>query len=65
MYNDSKFLVSFDIVSLFTNLPLDETISIFADFLYRGSTISFFSIGFLFKKTFLFNCWKLPQSQCH
>ena len=32
--NDSQ--VSFDIVSLFTNIPLDETISICADFLYRG-----------------------------
>ena len=35
--NDSQFLVSFDIVSLFTNIPLDETISICADFLYRRS----------------------------
>ena len=33
---ESQFLVSFDVVSLFTNIPLDETISISADFLYRG-----------------------------
>ena len=40
--NESQFLVSFDIISLFTNIPLDETISICADFLYRGpSTIAF------------------------
>ena len=32
---ESQFLVSFDIISLFTNIPLDETISICADFLYR------------------------------
>ena len=39
--NDFQFLVSFDIVSLFTNIPLDETVSICADFLYRGpSTIA-------------------------
>ena len=39
--NESQFLVSFDIVSLFTNIPLDETVSICADFLYRGpSTIA-------------------------
>ena len=38
--NESQFLVSYDIVSLFTNIPLDETISICADFLYCGpSTI--------------------------
>ena len=33
---ESQFLVSFDVVSLFTNIPLDETISISADFLYRS-----------------------------
>ena len=38
--NDSQFLVSFDIVSLFTNIPLDETISICADFLYCGPSTS-------------------------
>ena len=32
-------LVSFDVVSLFTNIPLDETMSICADFLYRGPSI--------------------------
>ena len=38
----SQFLVSFDVVSLFTNIPLDETISICTDFLYRGSsTVAF------------------------
>ena len=37
--NDSQFLVSFDIVSLFTNIPLDETISIYVrTFLYRRSS---------------------------
>ena len=30
------FLFSFDISSLFTNVPLDETIEICADALYRG-----------------------------
>ena len=38
--NDSQFLVSFDIVSLFTNISLDETISICADFLYRRPSTS-------------------------
>ena len=39
--NESQFLVSFDVVSLFTNIPLDETIFICADFLYLGpSTIA-------------------------
>ena len=38
--NDSQFLISFDIVSLSTNIPLDETISICADFLYRGPSTS-------------------------
>ena len=36
VWMESQFLVSFDVVSLFTNIPLDETISICADFLYRG-----------------------------
>ena len=31
-----SFLCSFDISSLFTNVPLDETIGICADALYRG-----------------------------
>ena len=35
--NDSQFLVSFDIVSLFTNIPLDETVSICADFFVSWS----------------------------
>ena len=39
--NYSQFLVSFDIVSLFTNILLDETISICADFLYLCSSFSF------------------------
>ena len=39
--NESQFLVSFDVVSLFTNIRLDETLSICADFLYRvPSTIA-------------------------
>ena len=39
--NESQFLVSFDIVSLFTDIPLDETVSICTDILYRGpSTIA-------------------------
>ena len=38
--NDSQFLVSFDIASLFTNIHLDETISICAGFLYRGPSTS-------------------------
>ena len=32
---DTKFLVSFDISSLFTNIPLGEIISIWADYLYH------------------------------
>ena len=37
---DSQFMMSFDITSLFTNVPLDEVISIWADFLYRRPLIS-------------------------
>ena len=37
---ESQFLVSFDVVSLFTNISLDETISICVDFLYRGQSIA-------------------------
>ena len=37
---ESQFLVSFDVVSLFTNIPLDETISICANFLYCGPSIA-------------------------
>ena len=39
--NESQCLVSFDVVSLFTNIPLGETISICTNFLYHGpSTIA-------------------------
>ena len=37
---DSLFMVSFDITSLFTNVPLDEVISICVDFLYRSPLTS-------------------------
>ena len=37
---ESQFLVSFDVVSLFTNIPLNEIISICADFLYRSPSIT-------------------------
>ena len=37
---ESQFLVSFDVDSLFTNIPLDETISICANFLYCGPSIA-------------------------
>ena len=37
---ESQFLVFFNVVSLFTNIPLDETISICADFLYRSQSIA-------------------------
>ena len=40
VYMESQFLVSFDVVSLFTNIPLDETISICTDFSYRGPSIT-------------------------
>ena len=36
----SQFMVSFDITSLFTNVPLNEVISICADFLYRSPLTS-------------------------
>ena len=48
--NDSQFLVSFDIVSLFTNIP------ICAHFL----TVDHQPLFFLFLKTFLLSWWKLP-----
>ena len=37
---ESQFLVSLDAVFLFTNIPLDETISICADFLYRCPSVA-------------------------
>ena len=37
---DSQYMVSFDITSVFTNVPLDEVISICADFLYQNPLIS-------------------------
>ena len=37
---ESQILVSFDVVPLFTNISLDETIFICADFLYRGLSIA-------------------------
>ena len=37
---DSQFMVPFDITSLFTNVPLDEVISIYEDFLYRSPLTS-------------------------
>ena len=39
VFIESQFLVYFNVVSHFTNIPLDETISICADFLYRGPSI--------------------------
>ena len=36
-------MVSFDITSLFTNVPLDEVISICAEILYRSPLISVIS----------------------
>ena len=40
VWMESQFFVSFDVVSLFTNIPSDETISICTDFLYRGPSIA-------------------------
>ena len=37
---DSQFMVSFDITSLFINVPLDEVISICVDFLYQSPLTS-------------------------
>ena len=37
---ESQFLVTFDVVSLFTNILLDETISICTDILYRGPSVA-------------------------
>ena len=52
-------MVSFDIVSLFTNIPFDETISICSDFVVHQL------LSFLFQKIFSLSWWKLPQSLCH
>ena len=38
--SDQSFLCSFDICSLFSNVPLDETVRICADTLYSGKFIS-------------------------
>ena len=40
----SQFMVSFDITSLFSNVPLDEVISICAEFLYQSllTSVPFF-----------------------
>ena len=35
--NDNKFMCSYDIKSLYTNIPLEETIALCADSLYRGN----------------------------
>ncbi len=37
---DSQFMVSFDITSMFTNVSLDELISICADFLHQSPLTS-------------------------
>lgn len=34
--NNTEYLVTFDISSLFTNVAIDETMDICADYLYRG-----------------------------
>ena len=44
---DSQFIVSFDITSLFTNVPLNKVIFICADFLYRSPLTSFSEIIFV------------------
>ena len=36
--NDNDYCVSFDVVSLFTNIPLEETIKIIADFIYADKS---------------------------
>ena len=56
-----QFLVSFDVVSPFTNIPLDETISIFADFF---CIVVHLLLPFPFLRKFLLNWWVLPQNQC-
>ena len=56
---ESQFLVSFD-VSLFTSIPLDETISICADFCITVHLLPLFP----FLRMFSLNWWALPQSQC-
>ena len=34
--SDTAFMCSFDVVSLFTNVPIDETLQIYLDTLYRS-----------------------------
>ena len=57
---ESQFLVSFDVVSLFTNIPLDETISICADFLYRGPS----SIALPFPEEVFIELMGIATNQC-
>ena len=38
LFNDKNILVSFDVVSLFTNIPVDETIQMAADLVYRENS---------------------------
>jgi len=41
----SVFLCSFDICSLFTNVPLAETIQICADALYKNNVLTLWQMG--------------------
>ena len=43
MFGNSDKLVSYDVVSLFTNIPLTETINIITNYVYKGNNIPPFS----------------------
>ena len=53
-FND-KFLISFDVESLFTNIPLNETIDIAVHLIFKHNP------KFSIKKPTLRNCFHLPH----
>ena len=55
-----NFWSFFNVVALFTNIPLDETISICVDF----CIVVHLLLPFPFLRKFSLNWWLLPQNQC-